>query len=339
MPLYSAIDLHSNNSYLGILDDEFRTVLSRRLPNDPEVILKTLLPHRDEIQGVAVESTFNWYWLIDNLMDAGYRTHLVNTTAVVQYAGLKYTDDAHDARWLAKLMKLGILPEGYIYPKQDRGLRDLLRRRCFLVQQRTVLLLSSKTVYTRATGQRLATNELKKWMPWQAEERFEDQAISLSIASCIEVISTLNKQIRRIERYVLPRSRRDQGFQLLHRIRGIGDALALTILYETGEIGRFPAAGNFASYCRCVDSKHLSNGKRKGAGNAKNGNPYLSWAFSEAAHFAVRFDPLAKKWYDRKMTRTNNVVANRALAHKLARACYYVLRDRVPFDPARVFGS
>ena len=87
-------------------------------------------------------------------------------------------------------------------------------------------------------------------------------------------------QIRRIERYVLPRSRRDQGFQLLHRIRGIGDALALTILYETGEIGRFPAAGNFASYCRCVDSKHLSNGKRKGAGNAKNGNPYLSWAFS-----------------------------------------------------------
>lgn len=338
MPFYSAIDLHANNSYLAVLDDELRAVLSRRLPNDLNAILEALEPHRKEITGGAVESTFNWYWLIDGLMDADYRVHLVNTTAVVQYSGLKYTDDADDAIWLARLLKLGILPEGYIYPKQDRGIRDLLRRRSFLVRQRTALLLSTKTVYTRALGHSISTNELKTWSPVDAYKGFEDKSTGLSIASCLEVVSTLTRQIRRLETYILRQARRREPFQLLHAIRGIGDALALTILYEVGEIGRFPSAGHFASYCRCVESKRLSNGKRKGAGNAKNGNPYLSWAFTEAANFAIRFEPLAKRWYDRKVAKTNRVLALRALANKLARACYYVMRDRVAFEPTRAFG-
>jgi transposase len=117
---------------------------------------------------------------------------------------------------------------------------------------------------------------------------------------------------------------------------GIGKVLGLTITYEVGDIDRFAKVGNFASYCRLVKSARLSNGKPKGSGNTKNGNPYLSWAFSEAAHFAVRYHEPAKKFVQRKRAKTNGIVAIRALAHKLARASYYVMKDRVDFDPDKM---
>ena len=243
MALYSAIDLHSNNSYLVILGDEDQAVVSRRLANDLEQILAVLKPHQAEIAGVAVESTFNWYWLVDGLMDAGYRVHLVNTSAVVQYKGLKYTDDKHDARWLAHLLKLGILPEGYIYPKEQRGLRDLLRRRSFLVRKRTSALLSAKAVYAREVGRKMVNNSI----PLQ-RLRSEDEPLALSLDCCRAVMQTLTEQIRRIERYVIQRAKLQEPFLLLKEIRGIGDILALTIMYEVGEIQRFPSVGNFASY-------------------------------------------------------------------------------------------
>jgi transposase len=336
--LYAAIDLHANNNYLAILDNQLKSVFCQRLPNKLRAVAEALEPFRDHLHGIAVESTFNWYWLVDGLMDIRYRLHLVNTSAVKQYQGLKYTDDRHDARWLARLMHLGILPEGYIYPKQERPLRDLLRRRSFLVRQRTASFLSVNNVYTRQTGETAPANELKRWEPAAMESKFEDPCIGLSISTSLRVAQTLKEQILRIEKLVLSKAKLRQPFQLLKAIGGIGDTLALTIMYETGEIERFPHVGDFSSYCRCVESKRLSNGKRKGSGNAKNGNPYLSWAFTEAANFSRRFQPAAKRWYDRKAARTNHVVATRALAHKLARASYYVLRDRVPFDPARPFG-
>ena len=104
-----------------------------------------------------------------------------------------------------------------------------------------------------------------------------------------------------------------------------------------GPIARFAQVGNFASYCRCVDSKHYSNGRKKGEGNTKNGNKYLAWAFVEAAHFALRFCPEAKRFYERKKARTNSIVATKALAHKLARACYHMLKENQPFDVQRCF--
>jgi transposase len=126
-------------------------------------------------------------------------------------------------------------------------------------------------------------------------------------------------------------------FRLLKTAAGIGDILAMTIMCETQDISRFPRVGNYASYCRCVKTEHTTNHKRKGAGNRKNGNTYLSWAYSEAAHHAIRYEPLAKRYYDRKRARSHVMIARRALAHKIARACYYVLRDQVPFDPNRAF--
>ncbi len=127
-------------------------------------------------------------------------------------------------------------------------------------------------------------------------------------------------------------------FGILKTVPGIGDILAMTIWLETGTLERFDSAGDFASYCRCVDSKHFSNGKRKGKGNSKNGNKYLAWAFIEAAHFAVRFDVRIKRYYQRKTAKSHQLVASKAVANKLARACYCMIRDQAPFDGQRAFG-
>src|SRR5881409_4245745 len=149
MSLYGGIDLHANNSVIVLLNERDEVIYQKRLPNDLPTILEQLAPHHAEIKGLVVESTYNWYWLVDGLMEAGYRVHLANPTAIQQYSGLKYTDDHSDARWLAHLLRLAVLPEGYIYPKQERVVRDLLRKRGQLVHQRTANLLSIQSLISR----------------------------------------------------------------------------------------------------------------------------------------------------------------------------------------------
>jgi len=134
MSHYCGIDLHSNNHFVVVIDADDKRVLEKRLNNDLSLTLEVLSPYRESLQGIAVESTFNWYWLVDGLQERGYDVRLVNTLAVKQYDGLKYSDDRHDAFHLAHLMRLGILPTGYVYPKAQRAVRDLLRRRLFLVR-------------------------------------------------------------------------------------------------------------------------------------------------------------------------------------------------------------
>ena len=337
MALYCGIDLHSRDCWLAILDDGLRVVQEARVANDLDELLQVLEPYREELEGLAVESTFNWYWLVDGLCEAGYRMHLTNTWAVRQWEGLKYSDDRHDARWLAHLLALGILPEGYIYPKQERSVRDLLRRRTFLVRKRTSFLLAMRGAFECRTGLRTTSKEVKEWTAEGVESYFDDRAEALGITCLLEPIKALDRQIRIIEKEVLSRAKLRDEFAPLLSVWGIGKVLALTMMYEVGEISRFRRVGHFASYCRLVKSARLSAGRRKGSGNARNGNPYLSWAFSEAAHFAVRYRPEAKKYFQRKRSKTNGIVAIRALAHKLARASYYVMKDQVDFEPEKVF--
>ncbi|WP_139559284.1 IS110 family RNA-guided transposase [Methylotetracoccus oryzae] len=334
MALYCGIDLHSNNHVVVVIDDEDRRILERRLGNELTLTLQALEPFRSELVGVAVESTFNWYWLVDGLQAAGYPMRLVNTTAVQQYAGLKYTDDRYDAYWLAHLMRLGILPTGYIYPKEQRGIRDLLRRRMQLMQAASTQLISVQSQIWRETGERIATRRLKQAdfvvdLPGAAQQ--------LSAQSALLVYRAIHAQQTVLEQVLLQVVGPQPNYQLLTTIPGVGAILGMTIALETGDIRRFPGVGHYASYCRCVRSEKVSNGKKKGEGNAKSGNKYLSWAFAEAAHFAVRYQPLAKRFFDRKQRKTNGIVAIRSVAHKLARAAYYMLRDQVPFDAHQLF--
>jgi len=337
MKLYGAIDLHSNNNVTVLTDETDKVVYQKRLTNHLPLILEQLSPYGPSIEGIVVESTYNWYWLVDGLMDKGHRVHLANTAAIQQYAGLKYTDDDSDARWLAHLFRLGVLPEGYIYPKEERAVRDLLRKRSQLVRQKTANLLSIQNLYSRNTGSSISANRIRQLTSEKVDALFTHSDRALVVKANLTVMRSLENEIRILERVVKDRIKVKPVYRYLLTVSGIGQILALTIMLETGDIRRFPQVGNFASYCRCVGSEKLSNGKRKGTGNTKNGNKYLCWAFVEAANFAIRFEPLIARYYQRKKAKTHRVVAIKAVAHKLARASYYVMRDEVPFDANRAF--
>jgi transposase len=337
MKLYGGMDLHSTNVVTQLIDEGDKVLYRKKQSCDLDQILKGLEPFKDNIEGIAVESTYNWYWLVDGLMAAGYRVHLVNTAAVKQYEGLKYTDDDSDAFWLAHLLRLGILPTGHIYPKESRGVRDLLRKRGQLVRQRTAHILSIENLYARNSGERLSCNAIKCLTEEQIQQQFADPNVALAIDSNRILMNALDQQIKVLEQALLKQTKLDPRYRKLLTIDGVGEILALTITLETGDIGRFAQVGNFTSYCRCVGSEKLSNGKKKGQGNSKNGNKYLAWAFVEAANFAIRFNEQAKRFYQRKAAKRNRVVALKAVAHKLARASYYVMRDQVPFDSAKLF--
>ena len=336
--LFGAFDLHSNNNHLAIIDREDNRIYRKKLPNQPDVILAELEPYRVHLSGIVVESTFNWYWLVDLLMDKGYRMHLANPAGIQKYKGLKHADDKHDAFWLAHLLRLGILPEGFIYPKQERPVRDLLRKRSHLVRLRTSLINSLQDIIYRNCGCKMGVNSIKAVKENKVEPLFDGQDdLALSGAVSKETIDYLGRQIRQVENAVLDKVKLREEYAKLLSINGVGKILALTIMLETGTIKRFPKVGNYASYCRKVPSHWTSNGKKKGKGNDKNGNTYLAWAFSEAAEMTRRYDEHARRFFNKKAAKTNRMVAHKALAHKLSRATYYIIRDRVDYDPLKLF--
>jgi len=334
MSHYCGIDLHSNNHVVVVINEEDKRVLEKRISNDLTLTLKALSPYQESLQGIAVESTFNWYWLVDGLQDHGYDVQLANTAAVRQYDGLKYSDDHHDAFHLAHLMRLGILPTGYIYPKEQRAIRDLLRRRLSLVRTASTQLISVQSQIWRSTGIRFSSTELRK--PDFIPPALDDITLQ-AVCAGLSVYQTIQREIDALEQSAYRSVKLADAFKILQTVTGIGKILGLTIMLETGTIERFAGPGNYASYCRCVDSKRTSNGKKKGEGNARAGNKYLSWAFSEAAHFAVRFEPLAQRFYERKKARTNGIIAIRAVARKLARATWIMLKHQRPYEARLMF--
>jgi len=332
MQLYAGLDLHSRNTFIGIMDQEFKRVFAKRVSNNLPLIIKTLEPFQDQLQGLVVESTYNWYWLIDGLMDAGYDClHLANPSAMKQYEGIKHTDDQHDSFFLAQMLILGILPEGYIYPKEDRPVRDLARKRLFLVRHRTSHILSLQSLITRCSSQRFSANEIKKFTVDDLQQLLKQEYIVLSAQANLDTIGFLSQHILRLEKAIKKKVKLNNAFQQLLTVPGIGFILAMTIMLEVGDIGRFPQVGNFASYTRSVSSNRFSNGKSKGHGNRKNGNRYLSWAFTEAAHLSRRYNEHFRSYYNRKVAQANTSLATKALSNKLARICYYIMQDQIPF--------
>ena len=341
MPLYGGIDLHSNSNQSAILNENRKRIMKRKLANDPALILSFWEPYKADLVGIVVESTYNWYWLVDLLQENGYRVHLANPAAIQKYNGLKHADDNHDAFWLAELLLLGILPEGYIYPKEIRAVRDLLRKRQQLRQLRTSLILSLQNIVTRNGGPKLSAQDLKTLKEDRAQAYLQEFPEVLLAGSANKAcIDALTQQMARIEAGVEQKLKRQEPYTKLQTLPGVARILAGTILLETGPIHRFATVGDYASYCRKVDSQWTRNEKVKGHGNKKNGNRYLAWAFSEAAEKARIHHRASREFYQRKLRQKKSVsLAHNALAHKLARAAFYILRDHVPFQQEKMFGS
>lgn len=337
MKVYSGIDLHATNIYMGIIDSKGKKIFGHKYPNYKETILNALEPYKKYMEGIVVESTFNWYWLVDTLIDSGYKVHLANPSAIQQYEGLKYSNDQRDAFWLAKMLMLGILPEGYIYPKEMRRVRDLLRQRSKLVKIKSSFKHLLQQVTVNQTGIKLTNSLINKMEEDRLIDIFEDSIWIENGRSSLRIIRTIEEEIAKIEKIVIKEIKDKWQYKGLKSVPGIGNILAATISLETGPIERFQKSSQYASYCRCVPSSYWSNEKRKGSGNKKNGNKYLSWAFAEAANLCIRYCEEAEKYYQRKCAKRKPPLAYRAITNKLSKACYYIMRDGSKFEVVRIF--
>ncbi len=335
----AGIDLHSNNVVIGIMDMDGKRVANQKVSCELKEVAKVLAPYEKRLEQIAVESTYNWYWLVDGLRALKYPVVLANPAGMQQYNGIKHADDTNDAFFLAELLRLNILPTGHIYDPELRPVRDLLRRRLMLVHHRTALMLSFKSLYTRTTGQELALGKLKDLEVQEAQELYEHPANQLIAGMQVKHIEQLTESIEKIEKAVLSCARELPCYSKLTTLPGVGRILGMTITMEVGDVKRFAGQGNFASYCRTVEAKRTSNSKKKGENNSKCGNKYLAWAFVEAANFARRYDEQCRRWHDRKAAKTSKVMATKALACKLAKAAWYLMAGEVGYDAKRMFGQ
>jgi hypothetical protein len=233
--------LHSNNNVTVLTDERDKVVNQKRLTNHLPLILEQLSPYASSIEGIVVESTYNWYWLVDGLMEKGHRVHLANTAAIQQYEGLKYTDDDSDARWLAHLFRLGVLPEGYIYPKEERAVRDLLRKRSQLVRQKTANLLSIQNLYSRHTGQSISANRIKQLTSEKVDALFTSSDLALAVKANLTVMRSLETEIAVLERVVGSVSNSNQRIGICLRRAALESfSLPTHRQYEA----KFPTFGN-----------------------------------------------------------------------------------------------
>jgi len=312
--------------------------MQRRVKANLEAVNEALDEYWGRIKTVAVESTYNWYWFVDGLRSQGRDVRLANPARMDQYAGLKTTDDASDSGWIAEQSRLGILPESYIYPPEVRPIRDLLRRRMLIVQQRTQTLLSLESLFARQGWSWPGVRQFKQWTRDEVEGLESDPFTQLQLSSLLELVRKHDGLVEWIEGKVQGNLKPKADYKRIQQLPGIGPILGMVVLLESGDFKRFASAGDYASYCRTVKSQRLSNQKKKGQNNRKNGNRYLSWAFAEAAVYAIRFYPQIQSWYERKKKRSNAPKALRALACKLAKATWHVMAGGQEYDEKMLFG-
>ena len=335
--LYGGADLHGNNVVLALCDKAGRRVFRRRVKANLAAVNAALEPYWPQIKKLAVESTYNWYWFVDGLRAQGRDIRLANPARMEQYSGIKSTDDESDASWLAEQVRLGILPESYVYPPEVRPIRDVLRRRQLFVRQRTQAYLSLDAFMARKGLDRPGIAEVEAWTSAAVQALPLDGFDLLQVQTLRQAVQRADALATTIEKAVLAVAHKKCDFERVQQVPGVGKILGLTILLESGLFSRFATAGDYASYSRAVKSRRTSNGKIKGHNNGKNGNPYLAWAFIEAAAHATRHYPRITAWYERKKKRRNTAIAMKALACKLAKATWHVMHGK-DFDETMLFG-
>jgi transposase len=332
-PFYCGIDLHARTMYVCILDQAGETLLHRNMPATPEALLKAIAPYREQIV-LAAECMFTWYWLADCCAEHGLPFVLGHALYMKAIHGGKAKNDKIDAHKIAVLLRGGMLPQAYVYPAEMRATRDLLRRRMHLARKRGELLAHVQNTNSQynlpAIGKKIAYKANRDGVA----ERFADPAVQKSIEVDLALITYYDALLRDVELTIVKTAKHHDAntLYLLQTVPGIGKILSLVLLYEIHDIARFPRVQDFASYCRLVKCAKESAGKRSGTSGAKIGNAPLKWAFSEAAVLFLRHNPAGQKFLTRLEKKHSKGKALTILAHKLARALYYMLKRQTAFD-------
>ncbi len=333
---YCGIDLHARAMYVCMLDQAGTILIHKNLPTTPEAFLRVIAPYREDVV-VAVECMFTWYWLADLCAKEGLAFVLGHALYMKAIQGGKAKHEKIDAHKIAVLLRGGMLPQAYVYPAEMRATRDLLRRRCHLVRKRAELL-----AHIQNTNSQYNLPEIGKKLAYKAnragvEEHFLDPSVRKTIEVEVSLIDHSDQLLGEVELYLTRTAKAHdvQTFARLHSVPGIGKILALVLLYEIQDLPRFPRVQDFGSYCRLVKCAKESGGKRLGTSGKKIGNVHLRWAFAEAAVLFLRQNQPGKEYFAKLERKHGKGKALTVLAHKLARAVYYLLTRAQAFDLTR----
>lgn len=333
---YCGIDLHARSMYVCILDKNGNTLVHKKLSCDRDQLLKTLKPYRRDLV-VAVECVFCWYWVADLCEKEDIKLVLGHALYMKAIHAGKSKNDRIDSFKIASLLRGGNLPYGYVYPQAQRATRDLMRRRTFFVRKRAELLAHIQNTNTQYNLPDFEERVDKTKDRGAVIEHFDEPSVQMSMAADVALLEAYDEVIRELELYLLHEIRNDhrQGYFLLRSIPGIGEVLAMTLLYEIDDLSRFERVQGFLSYARLVRGRHESDGKIIKFAGAKMGNVHLKWAFSEAASLFLRWSAPGRKYFARLEKKNGKKKALGILAARLGRAVYYMLLRNRPFDLQR----
>ena len=337
---YCGIDLHARNLYVCILDQSGETCVHKNIKARPDSLMTLIAPYLDDLV-IGVECMFSWYWVADLCREKKIAFVLGHALYMRAIHGGKAKNDKIYSHKIAVLMRGGMFPEAYVYPREMRGTRDLLRRRMHLMRKRSELLAHIHNTNSQYNLPEIQKNLRYAFNRQGIAERFHDPSVSKSIELDLNLIQFYDQELGKIEWYIQQQAKACDlhSLILLRTVPGIGEILSLVILYEIHTIERFPTVQDFSSYCRLVKCKKESAGKSYGTTGRKIGNAYLKWAFSEAAVLFLRKNPAAQAWLEKTANRHNKARALTILAHKLGRAVYFMLQRKTVFDQPKFLNS
>jgi transposase len=322
-----------------LIDENDHKLLNKKMDNDLSAIEAALRPYKGSLETV-VESTINWEWIVYGLQKNDYEVKLAHTLGLKAITWSKKKTDTWDAFTLAKLLRGRLIPQAYIYPYKLRPVRDLVRERIRLVVKRATEYGAISRMLLKYNIQGFTRNTIKRLSEKDMHELYHHPFVRAKATMELQRVDLLTAQVKLMEKALFERARQDSTFSLLHTIPGIGDTLAITILYEVGDITRFAHARAFCSYCRVVPGIHQSSDKTYRSPNSKQGNRYLKWAFSQAAVMAIRHYPQIRKMYEKlaaKRKKAARLVARSIISHKLAQAAFHVMKHHVPYKEELLF--
>jgi len=335
---YCGIDLHTKAMYLCILNAAGRIVLHKNLPTRPDAFLDAVKPYREELV-VGAECVFPWYWLADLCSDEGIEFVLGHALYMKAIHGGKAKNDRIDSEKIARLLRGGTFPLAYVYPASMWPTRDLLRRRTYLVRRRAEAMSHIQNTNTQYNLPSFAKRIDRPSNRVGIAERFEDPCVRANMQIDLDMLDQYDRVIRQLELHLVRRAKIHDAttYHLLRTVNGIGKVLALVLMYEIHDIGRFPRVQDFVSYCRLIKCDKESAGKKYGYGGKKIGNAHLKWAFSEATVLMMRYSDEAKKFVEGRTKKHGKGKAMSILSARIGRAVYFMLKRRLPFEPKLFF--
>jgi transposase len=320
------IDLHRKRSHVAVLDDKGNELLSRRIVNDPATFLE-LLADIDGESKVALEATYGWEWLADVLEEAGYELHLAHPLRTKAIASARVKTDAVDARTLAHLLRTDLLPEAYIAPRELRELRDLLRHRVALTRMRSALKQRAGAILAKHGIQRPYSDMFGPSGLRFLETLVLREGPRRRLDSTLALIADFSREIDRTTCEIDSRAKADPYVEVLCQIRGVGRYIAMLVIAEVGDIGRFQTARRLCSWAGMTPTVRSSDQRTRLGHISHQGSPALRWALVEAAQHAARGGGPLRESYERIAKRRGGQVAKVAVARKILTLCFYGLRD------------